>query len=281
MSDIVECEWTGDENNIVVMRLNNAPVNVFTQALFERVTSLLNELSTNDECDAVIIVSKFGEKRNIFAAGLDLSIFAKGDDNLSRQYLSSFVNTVLSMHKFGKPIVFGINGKNIAGGAILAACGDYRIMKKSGNLHYIEAQIGLEIPQFAFDSVERIVGKDNASLVFQTAIPLNSNQCKNLGLVNEVVETERKLMERAMYVLENYYFNASIKAAKQARFYGRKQYIQNIEQNFEKEINILLNGFKTPEVQAFIKKTLQRGRKRPKKKIKTINKFLNCTTAKN
>merc|ERR1719474_203537 len=267
---LVEVVWVGKKQNIAAVYLCNAPVNIFSPALIKDIGDTLHELKTMDRCQGVIMLSKFGNtKRNVFSAGFDLSLFAKNDRALSREYLEVWFNSILEMHSFGKPIVMAINGKNIAGGAVMAMAADYRIIKRAGTLHYIESQVGISLVPFIFECVSRVTGGDVASYVFQTAVPLKAEECLRLGLVNEMVEDDEALMERAITVLETKYFNGMIEAAASARNIGRKYYIDFIENDVtrNRDIEGLMDAFHSDGVQKFIRKYLSAA-KRPKKKSK-------------
>ena len=75
---LVEVEWTGKKQNIAVVYLCNAPVNIFSPDLIQQIGDTLRRLKTDTRCKGVIMLSKFGNaKRNVFSAGFDLSLFAK------------------------------------------------------------------------------------------------------------------------------------------------------------------------------------------------------------
>ena len=179
------------------------------------------------------------------------------------------IDVVSDIHEIGKPIIMGINGQNVAGGAVLAMTGDYRIMKKGGTLHFIEAQVNLAIVRFIFECVSRVVGSDTASYVFQTAIPLKAQKCLDLGLVNEIVDDEEQLLKRAISVLEKEYFNGKIDAAAAARDIGREYYIKYLKDpnRIGKDIEGLCDTFHSDRVQKYIKRFLQASKK-PRKKSK-------------
>lgn len=186
-------------------------------------------------------------------------IYNQNDRDLSRKYLYAMTDMVKQIHEMGKPIIMGINGKNVAGGAVFAMTADYRIMKQGATLHYIEAAVNIAIVRFIFECVSRVVGSDIASYVFQTAIPLKSQKCLDLGLVNELVDDEQQLIKRAIHVLENEYFNANIKAAAAARYLGREYYIDYINDSNrgKRDIEALCDTFHSDRVQKYIKQFLK------------------------
>ena len=182
------------------------------------------------------------------------------------------IDAVLSIHRIGKPVIMGINGKCVAGGAVLSMIADYRIIRRKGTLHFIEAQVNLSIVRFIFECVSRVVGVDKASYAFQTAIPLNGQKCLDLGFVNEIVDDDKddkQMLKRAISVLENEYFNANIKAAGDARFIGREYYINYLTDpnRIGRDINKLCDAFHSDRVQKYIGRFLNAS-KRPKKRSK-------------
>ena len=67
----------GTNNDIAVVWFCNKPVNIFSIQLFKQSAEALSKLKANPKCKGIIMLSKYGAKRNIFSAGFDLSLFAK------------------------------------------------------------------------------------------------------------------------------------------------------------------------------------------------------------
>ena len=74
---VVETEWTGKNNDIAVVYLANKPVNILSLAVFKQFGDIMNGLKENKKCKGVIVLSRFGAKRNVVSGGFDLALFGK------------------------------------------------------------------------------------------------------------------------------------------------------------------------------------------------------------
>ena len=86
--DSVEYEWLvrKDKNgkyicDIVLIMINNPPVNVLTVDVAKGIMNVFNEMDSNDKCKGYIITTKEHKRKNgkpnIFGAGFDISVFAQ------------------------------------------------------------------------------------------------------------------------------------------------------------------------------------------------------------
>jgi enoyl-CoA hydratase len=95
-------------------------------------------------------------------------------------------------------VVAAVNGHAIAGGCVIAACADYRLMADGpGRIGVPELLVGLAFPAVALAAVRFVTGDVGvADLVFsgQTHLPA---EARRRGLVDEVVP-EGELLDRAV-----------------------------------------------------------------------------------
>jgi enoyl-CoA hydratase len=134
---------------------------------------------------------------SVFSAGVDLFRVIDGGTEYLNRFLPAmrgFFQTVLT---FPKPFVAAINGHAIAGGCIIAAACDHRIMATgSGRIGVPELSVGVPFPQLPFVIVgARVAPSAFRQLVFGARL-VGAEEAVTLGLADEAVAPEA-LLDRA------------------------------------------------------------------------------------
>jgi enoyl-CoA hydratase len=113
------------EAGVAVMTLSHGKANAldieFCDALAARFTAL-----RNSGAKAVVIT---GQGR-IFSAGVDLVRLSKEGVDYVRAFLPALHKLYDAVFFHPQPVIAAINGHAVAGGAVLAACADRRIMAR-------------------------------------------------------------------------------------------------------------------------------------------------------
>ena len=135
-----------------------------------------------------------------FSAGVDLfQALEGGADYLSRflPAMETFFRTLLT---FPKPAVAAVNGHAIAGGCIIAAACDHRIMVNgTGRIGVPELAVGVPFPTLPFEIVgARVPQTRFRDLVYSGRVVLPP-EALALGLIDEVADAEM-LLPRAREV---------------------------------------------------------------------------------
>jgi len=126
-----------------------------------------------------------------FSAGVDLFKVLDGGEAYLQRFLpalEAFLETLLT---FPKPAVAAVNGHAIAGGCIIAAACDYRIMADGpGRMGVPELLVGVPFPSLPLE----IVGARVPAAVFRqlvlTGRTVKAAEAREMALVDEVVELE-------------------------------------------------------------------------------------------
>lgn len=105
-----------------------------------------------------------------------------------------------SLLNVSKPVVAAINGHALAGGCVLAACCDYRLLANgTARLGVPELSVGVPFPALAWEvTAARVAPAAHRALVFLGAIYLPKDAI-HAGLTEEVCEPDL-LMTRAIEV---------------------------------------------------------------------------------
>jgi enoyl-CoA hydratase len=93
-----------------------------------------------------------------------------------------------------------VNGHAIAGGLILALCGDHRVCSTEGRIGLTELRAGIPYPAAAIVAVRRELSKQAARLLVLGADLIDTHRALDLGVVDELAtpdQVEPRAIERA------------------------------------------------------------------------------------
>lgn len=172
-----------DVDDIAVVRMAHGKVSAldtsFCAALAEEVAGI-----AGDESRRALVLTGSG---STFSAGVDLFRVVEG----GRDYLAGFLPAMERLFEtlltFPRPVVAAINGHAIAGGCILAACGDYRVMAEgNGRIGIPELSVGVPFPPLAFEIMRaRVTPQVLRDLVFQARL-VPPPEASAIGLIDEI-----------------------------------------------------------------------------------------------
>jgi enoyl-CoA hydratase/carnithine racemase len=166
-------------DGVRVVRLANGPVNVLDLELLRHLTATFEALV---DAPAVVLT---GAGR-AFSAGVDLRRLLDGGAAYTEAFLPALAGAFRAVFDHPRPVVAAVNGHAIAGGCVLAAACDTRLMS-AGTIGVTELLVGVPFPPSALEAVRHVVGPATASLVL-TGRTLSPAEARGIGLVDEVVE---------------------------------------------------------------------------------------------
>jgi enoyl-CoA hydratase len=173
-----------DREGIVTLRLSHGKASAMDLELMEGLEKQLDELA-GPSTRAVILTGT----GSIFSAGVDLfRVVNEGDDYVAR-FLPRLASAIRKLFEFPKPVVAATNGHAIAGGCILVAACDYRLMSAgTGRIGVPELLVGVPFPAFAIEVVRFVVPRERLQEVVYTGRTFLPDEAREKGLVDEVVE---------------------------------------------------------------------------------------------
>jgi enoyl-CoA hydratase len=145
--------------------------------------ALIDELRNAEESEArAVILTGSG---SIFSAGVDLYRMTNEGAPYVDRFFPALKDSLHALFTFPKPVVAAVNGHAIAGGCLLAAACDYRLMS-AGKIGVPELLVGVPFPAVAIEILKFACGRDAQSLVYsgRTIAP---DDAKLAGLIDEVV----------------------------------------------------------------------------------------------
>src|ERR1700678_792710 len=175
---------TEDRSGVTVLRLKHGKVNALDTELLRAVTAAIGDL---DPASAVVITGH----GSAFSAGVDLKRIVDGGQPYVREFLPALTETFLAVFNHPGPVVAAVNGHAIAGGCVLAAACDVRLMS-GGRIGLAELTVGVPFPTVALEIMRHAIGPAAGNLVL-TARLLDAAQAQSIGLIHDVAAPEALL----------------------------------------------------------------------------------------
>jgi enoyl-CoA hydratase len=170
-----------ERGDVALVRIDRPPANAMDIELLEEGARALEELRVA-EPGAVVITGREG----FFSAGVDLKLAPTLDAAGQRAMVEGINRLFGGWYGFPRPLVCAVNGHAIAGGLILALCGDHRVGAHQGKLGVTELRAGIPYPAVAMLVVKSELTPAVARRLVLGAELVEPTQALELGLVDEL-----------------------------------------------------------------------------------------------
>lgn len=177
-----------DRSGVTVMRLRHGKVNALDLELLRAITAAVRGV---DENRAMVLT---GTGR-AFSAGADLRRIIDGGPAYVREFLPALSETFLAIFDHPGPVVAAVNGHAIAGGCVIAAACDLRVMSE-GTIGLTELSVGVPFPTSALEILRHAVGAASSQLVLTAAL-LDPLRARSIGLIDHI-ELPHGLLDSAV-----------------------------------------------------------------------------------
>ena len=180
-----------DRDGIAVLRMEHGKANALD---VELCSAIVEAFEVAGEARAVVLT---GTGR-MFSAGVDLFRMLEG----GRTYVDAFVPALcLAFERIfahPAPVVAAANGHAIAGGCLLVAAADQRLMAQgTARIGTPELQVGVPFPPVALEIMRFATPPRHFQTVVYRAETYQPSAALELGLLDEVVEPD-DLLDRAL-----------------------------------------------------------------------------------
>ncbi|MFI9724172.1 enoyl-CoA hydratase/isomerase family protein [Streptomyces sp. NPDC052396] len=172
---------TADHDGIAILNMHHGPVNALD---LELLTALPTTLAALAGARAIVLT---GSGRS-FSAGVDLKRIVDGGPPYVEKFLPALSLAMLSLFDHPKPVVAAVNGHALAGGCVLAAACDIRLMS-GGTIGLSELAAGVPFPTVALEIMRHAVGPALDVMVLKAG-RLTPGQAMSVGLVHEIIEPD-------------------------------------------------------------------------------------------
>lgn len=180
---VVVTKRVGD---VAVIRLARPPVNAMDEELLSSLILALQAFSQSDARAAVLTASG-----RTFCAGVDLKLLLEGGAAYLNSFLPLLSEAFAALFTVTKPVVAATNGHAIAGGCILVAACDVRLMAAGdGRIGVTELPVGVPFPSWPLEIMRFSTGRQFLQEVVLTGRTYSPDQALARGLVDDVVSPD-------------------------------------------------------------------------------------------
>ena len=167
--------------DVTIVRLRHGKVNALDLELLLAITAAMRAV---DQARAVVITGS----GPAFSAGVDLQRIVDGGPPYVREFLPALSESFMAIFDHPGPVVAAVNGHAIAGGCVIAAACDVRLMSR-GTIGLAELSVGVPFPPVALEIMRHAAGPAVSRLVL-TAELLDPARAQSIGLVQHVCEAD-------------------------------------------------------------------------------------------
>jgi enoyl-CoA hydratase len=185
---------TRDHDGIVVLTLDRPPANALDVETLEEIVAAAEPLL--EEPPAALVLAG---RPGFFSAGLDLKAIPGYGPDEYRRLVEGVNRMALGVYALPCPVVCAITGHAIAGGFVLAMCGDQRIAASEGRYGLTEAKVGVPFPQAAIGVVQAELPPSAVRSLALSGRLVDAEACLRLGAFDEVVAPDA-VLDRSLEV---------------------------------------------------------------------------------
>jgi len=180
--------------------------NSMNKAFWSELPALIEKIS--DEASARVIVLS-GQGKH-FCAGMDLANFGNVDEKpkahlgmrkeFAYRVLLDLQHTISCIEKARIPVIAAIQGACVGGGVDLATATDFRFCTKNAFFCIQEINIGMAADVGTLQRLPRLIPEGIVRELAYTGRRFYAEEAMKFGLVNQVFETDKEMMEAVMNV---------------------------------------------------------------------------------
>jgi enoyl-CoA hydratase len=179
---------------LAVVRIDRPPANALDLQLLDEGHAALAELEASRP-GAVVLVGRDG----FFSAGVDLKQAPTLDHDGQSAMVEGINRLVAGWYGLSRPMVCAVSGHAIAGGLILALCGDYRVGPAEGRFGLTELRVGIPYPAAAMAVVRAELSPPAARRLTLQAQLVGPERALELGVLDELAASGQ-VLARALEV---------------------------------------------------------------------------------
>jgi enoyl-CoA hydratase len=183
-----------EQDGIAVLSADRPPANAMNLELLDELVEAIEGVAAAAPA-ALVLAGRPG----FFSAGLDLKAVPGYGPPEQRRLVDGINRMALGAYGLPCPVVCAITGHAIAGGFVLAVCGDHRIAATEGRYGLTEVKVGVPYPQAAIGVVRAELTAPAARLLVLGNRLVDAAECVRLGAFDEAVAPDL-VLDRAVEV---------------------------------------------------------------------------------
>lgn len=236
---------------MAVVRLEHGKVNALDLELLRAITATMHDVSS---AGAVVLT---GAGR-AFSAGVDLRRIVDGGVAYAEEFLPALSDAFLAVFDCPRPVVAAVNGHALAGGCVIAAAADLRLMS-GGTIGLTELLVGVQFPTVPLEIARYAFGPQAGRLAL-TAETFGPDAALRLGLVDEVVSADDLLADalRRATVLAGFRSDVYAATKEQLHREARRRIDERREADDRAATAVWTDGRTLAGIQAFLEQLAAR-----------------------
>ncbi len=182
-----------DRGGVAVLRMEHGRANALDVELSAGLVQALHDAS---DAKAIVLTGT----GSIFCAGVDLVRLTSGGAEYAETFLPALDGALRALFTFPRPVIAAMNGHAIAGGCILAAACDHRVMARGdGRVGVAELLVGVPFPPLALELMRARLTFSAFQEAVLTGRVYGTESALARGFVDELVDPPA-LLDRAVEV---------------------------------------------------------------------------------
>ncbi len=184
-----------DRDDIAVLRMAHGKVSALDPVFCAAMAAEIDRLE-HQPVGGVVLTGT----GNAFSAGVDLHQLLSGGVEYVRRFLPLMETFFRALLTLPKPLVAAVNGHAIAGGCIMAAAADHRVMARGpGRIGVPELIVGVPFPRLPLEMIAARVSPAVLRQVIYGGRTVHADDAVAIGFVDEAVDADH-MLERAITV---------------------------------------------------------------------------------
>jgi enoyl-CoA hydratase len=184
-----------DRDGVAILRLAHGKASALDLELLAEMRRQLAAVAASDA--RAVVLTGTG---TILSAGVDLFRMLEEGAGYVNRFFPEMTDAFTELFLFPRPVVAAVNGHAIAGGAILTAAADHRLMV-SGNarIGLPELLVGVPFPALALEVVRFAVAPQHLQEVVYGGKTVTADEALQRGMI-DAVAGPAELLDRAISV---------------------------------------------------------------------------------
>jgi enoyl-CoA hydratase len=185
-----------EREGVAVLTADRPPANAMDLELLDELVEAIEGVAA-DPPPALVLAGRPG----FFSAGLDLKAVPGYGAAEQRRLVDGINRMALGAYALPCPVVCAITGHAIAGGFVLAVCGDHRVASTEGRYGLTEVKVGVPYPQGAIGVVRAELTTGAARVLVLGNRLVDAGECVRMGAFDEAVAPDA-VIDRAIEVAQ-------------------------------------------------------------------------------
>ncbi len=170
------------DNGLATIRLDREHGNAINPELVDALTTTFRGVGEDPGVRGVMLAAA----GKLFSPGLDLQELILLDREAMTGFLKRFVDCILTLYTFEKPVVAAMHGHAVAGGCVLSLTADWRVLRRGALVGLNEVMVGVPFPYGVSMILRDVVPGPKLAEVVLLGKNFRDEEALDVGLVHEL-----------------------------------------------------------------------------------------------